>query len=215
MAEKKKIKLSKLKCNERNPRIITDAKLEKLTDSILVFPQMLELRPIVCDKEKVLGGNMRTKALKNIAKMPVEYIAERLSMMQTYKDKTEEEKAFICDFWEQWLKTKEVTIETADDLTEAQKDEFILKDNADFGKWDFDMLQKDWDEKKFEEWGVDVIFESDVDIDDFFDTLNNDEEKAEHEVIIVSIPLELREKKDEIIGKIKESIKEYDGVKVK
>jgi ParB-like chromosome segregation protein Spo0J len=59
------IKLSKLKRNPANPRILKDDKFAKLTQSIKDFPQMLEIRPIVVNDDMVvLGGNMRLKACK-------------------------------------------------------------------------------------------------------------------------------------------------------
>jgi len=58
-----KIKLSKIKKNPNNPRLIKDNKFHKLVKSIKEFPQMLEIRPIVVNKDMiVLGGNMRLKA---------------------------------------------------------------------------------------------------------------------------------------------------------
>ena len=58
-----KIKLSKIKKNPNNPRLIKDNKFHKLVKSIKEFPQMLEIRPIVVNKDMiVLGGNMRYKA---------------------------------------------------------------------------------------------------------------------------------------------------------
>jgi DNA modification methylase len=60
-----KVKLSEIKPNPKNPRLIKDEKFKKLVKSIKDFPQMLELRPIVVDENNViLGGNMRFKALK-------------------------------------------------------------------------------------------------------------------------------------------------------
>ena len=60
-----KVKLSEIKPNPKNPRLIKDDKFKKLVQSIKDFPQMLELRPIVVDENNViLGGNMRFKALK-------------------------------------------------------------------------------------------------------------------------------------------------------
>ena len=60
-----KVKLSEIKPNPKNPRLIKDEKFKKLVQSIKDFPQMLELRPIVVDENNViLGGNMRFKALK-------------------------------------------------------------------------------------------------------------------------------------------------------
>jgi len=62
---KQLIKLSKIKSNPNNPRIIKDVKFKKLVNSIREFPEMLEKRPIVVDENLiVLGGNMRTKACK-------------------------------------------------------------------------------------------------------------------------------------------------------
>ena len=58
-----KIKISKLKPNTDNPRVIKEPKFKKLVQSIKDFPEMLELRPIVVDEEMViLGGNMRFRA---------------------------------------------------------------------------------------------------------------------------------------------------------
>ena len=57
--------INEIKPNPNNPRIIKDDKFKKLVKSIQDFPQMLELRPIVIDKNNiVLGGNMRLKACK-------------------------------------------------------------------------------------------------------------------------------------------------------
>lgn len=53
--------------NPNNPRLIKDDKFKKLCQSIKDFPKMLELRPIVVDKDGViLGGNMRFRALQEL-----------------------------------------------------------------------------------------------------------------------------------------------------
>jgi len=49
---------------------------------------------------------------------------------------------------------KEVYIVQAKDLTEQQKDEFIVKDNVGFGEWDWDILANEWDTEKLENWGL-------------------------------------------------------------
>jgi DNA modification methylase len=60
---KQLVKISKVKPNKDNPRIIKDYKFDKLVNSIKEFPDMLEKRPIVVDEDMiVLGGNMRLKA---------------------------------------------------------------------------------------------------------------------------------------------------------
>jgi hypothetical protein len=60
------VKISKVKSNPDNPRIIKDDKFQKLVQSIKEFPEMLRIRPIVVNHELVvLGGNMRLKACKD------------------------------------------------------------------------------------------------------------------------------------------------------
>jgi len=51
---------------------------------------------------------------------------------------------------------KEVPIIIADKLTDAQKDEFIIKDNVGFGEWDWDLLANEWEVKDLFNWGVDI-----------------------------------------------------------
>ena len=51
---------------------------------------------------------------------------------------------------------KEVFIIKANDLTEEQKHEFIVKDNVGFGDWDWDILANEWDTEKLEDWGLDL-----------------------------------------------------------
>ncbi len=63
---KQQVKISKVKGNPNNPRIIKNDKFKKLVKSIKDFPEMLKLRPIVVDEDMmVLGGNMRLKASKD------------------------------------------------------------------------------------------------------------------------------------------------------
>jgi hypothetical protein len=59
------MKLSEIRANPNNPRLIKDEKFHKLVESIRTFPEMLNLRPIVINDDNiVLGGNMRLKACK-------------------------------------------------------------------------------------------------------------------------------------------------------
>lgn len=59
------VKISEVKPNPNNPRLVKDEKFAKLVQSIKDFPEMLELRPIVVNDDMiVLGGNMRLKACK-------------------------------------------------------------------------------------------------------------------------------------------------------
>lgn len=66
------IKLSTIKPNPNNPRIIRNEKFEKLKRSIEEFPEMMELRPIVVDETNtIIGGNMRFRALQDLGKKEV------------------------------------------------------------------------------------------------------------------------------------------------
>ncbi len=57
--------INDIKINPNNPRIIKDDKFKKLVESIKNFPEMLDIRPIVVNKDMIiLGGNMRYKACK-------------------------------------------------------------------------------------------------------------------------------------------------------
>lgn len=51
---------------------------------------------------------------------------------------------------------KELPIIVADDWTEEQKNQFLIKDNVGFGEWDWESLQIDWDVEQLSEWGLDV-----------------------------------------------------------
>ena len=58
---------------------------------------------------------------------------------------------------------KEVYILKADELTEEQQREFIVKDNVGFGEWDWDILANEWDAEQLEDWGLDGFpFEEEV-----------------------------------------------------
>ena len=52
---------------------------------------------------------------------------------------------------------KEVWILKADELTEEQQREFIVKDNVGFGEWDWDVLANEWNNQQLEDWGLDLL----------------------------------------------------------
>ena len=71
------MKLSDIKPNPNNPRVIKDEKFIKLKKSIEDFPKMMKLRPMVINEDNiVLGGNMRLKALKELGykEIPDEWV---------------------------------------------------------------------------------------------------------------------------------------------
>jgi DNA modification methylase len=50
----------------------------------------------------------------------------------------------------------DVPVKQAKDLSEAQKKEFIVKDNVGYGEWDWDDLANNWDAQELTEWGLDI-----------------------------------------------------------
>jgi ParB-like chromosome segregation protein Spo0J len=116
----KLVKIGSVKGNSRNPRFIRDEKFKKLVASLVEFPEMATLRPLVVDENMtVLGGNMRLKAMQE-------------------------------------LKWKEVPIVIAEGLTDAQKDEFVIKDNVGFGDWNWEQLANEWNAEELTRWGLEI-----------------------------------------------------------
>lgn len=152
-----KVKLSQVKTNAANPRSITGDKFNRLVDSILVFPKMLELRPIVLDgKMTALGGNQRRQALVAISKLTPEQVATRLASLDDYRKKSEGERKQLIEWWGKWLADPYAYVINASTLTEDERKQFIIKDNVSFGTWDYDVLANSWDNQKLGDWGMDV-----------------------------------------------------------
>ena len=128
-----KVSIKKIKNNPKNPRVIKNAKFMKLVESIKEFPQMLDIRPIIVNKENIiLGGNMRFRASIEAG-------------------------------------LKEVTIARVN-LTPEEEDEFIVKDNSNFGEWDWDVLANQFQLDELGDWGLDIpIYLTDDDEEPEFD----------------------------------------------
>ena len=58
---------------------------------------------------------------------------------------------------------KDVFIVKVENLTEEQKQEFIVKDNVGFGEWDWDALANEFDIEQLEDWGLDVPINDKID----------------------------------------------------
>jgi len=77
---------------------------------------------------------------------------------------------------------KEIPIIVADEWTEEQKHEFLIKDNVGFGEWDWDTLANEWDAEKLDDWGLEIpnyslgldvnnMTEDDIDLTEEFDPI--------------------------------------------
>lgn len=136
------IKTSNIKNNPNNPRTINDDKLEKLKRSIKSFPEMMEKRPMICVTD--VDGKL--------------YPLGGNMRLRAIKDLGMKE---ISKSW----------VSMADEWTEEQRREFIIKDNASLGDWDLEDLQENWDLELISEWGVDLdideVEELEAEEDDF------------------------------------------------
>lgn len=168
-----KVKISDIKLNPNNPRLIKDDKFAKLVKSVQEFPEMLEIRPIVVNSDMVvLGGNMRLKACKE-------------------------------------AKIKELTVIVADNLTEEQQREFLIKDNVSGGEWDWNLLANEWDAEQLTDWGMDIPdFSTEVDYSDKNKEIDTDFEDQKYTFKLEYTENEYTELKEKIskTGKTPEQI---------
>ena len=147
----KKVKITEVKTNPSNPRVIKDYKFKKLVKSIKEFPAMLELRPIVVNQDMVvLGGNMRLRACKEAGLKEVPIIKA--------SDLTEEQqKEFIVK----------------DNVGFGEWDWDVLAnewDNAQLGEWGLDVWQPEED--------VDYSILDEEDVDDQLQDMADGVKKA-------------------------------------
>ena len=84
---------------------------------------------------------------------------------------------------------KEVPIIKAENLTEEQQREFLIKDNVGFGEWDWDALANDWNPGDLNQWGLDVPNIDDItetkDIPDLGEVEFSEELLLEHNYIVL------------------------------
>lgn len=57
------------------------------------------------------------------------------------------------------LKYKDIPdewVKRASELTDEEKQRFIIEDNVPFGEWDWDTLANEWDAEQLTEWGLEI-----------------------------------------------------------
>jgi hypothetical protein len=235
--------LSQVKVNADNPRTISGEKFQKLINSILVFPKMMELRPVVINAQFVaLGGNMRTNALNAIAKMQAQDIASRLEQLRDYQKLTSGEKDALKKYWGAWVKKPTVHAVKADTLSPTEQQQFIVKDNVSFGAWDFDALANKFDERDLGDWGMDIWQPTEfvsspsapvgsvptqqpnypadseddgVDYDHLFEDALNTETKPRQIIIELLVDNALESELEEIKSEISGFITKFNGVTIR
>jgi len=138
------IDINKIQGNRENPRVIKDDKFKKLVRSIEEFPEMLNLRPIVVNKDMViLGGNMRHKAAKDagLKEIPI-IIAENLDEAKEREFIIKDNVGFgewdwdaLANLWEpdelyDWGLDLPLDFETVEEA-EALEDDFEVNDDIE------------------------------------------------------------------------------------
>lgn len=199
-----KAQLGEIRSNDKNPRTITDANLTKLVRSIIEFPEMLDIRPIVVDDSMtILGGNMRYRALNKIATMTIDEIRTELSSLNSFKSKTGFEVNKVLLHWENWLKSPYLPVTKASELSESDREAFIIKDNVAFGSWDFDILST-FQKEDLSDWGVltwsNIELDTTDNDDDDDDTPEVVQEEAQGGRIIILYPPERQQELLDMLG---------------
>ena len=168
-----------------NPRNITETKMELLKQNIQQYPEMLTLRGLLV--YPLDDGN---------------YIIIGGNMRYHAMQELGFSNAPCI------IIPKETSIE--------QLKAYSIIDNNGFGKWDWDMLANEWEAAQLTDWGVDLpIMESEINVDEFFDSLDDDEKDGKGEKLTVTIPESLIDKKPDIKAIIEQSLSDYNVIKVK
>ena len=97
-------------------------------------------------------------------------------------------------------------VKRADELTEEQKREFIIKDNVGFGSWEWETLANIWDVEELEEWGLDMPG-VDIDADEYGEDFNlPDGDKEPFQQMTFTLADEQAEQIKNAISDIKQTV---------
>jgi hypothetical protein len=135
---KQVIKISQVKNNPNNPRVIKDHDFYVLVNSIKTTPGFMEFRPVIIDyNNMVLCGNQRLRACI--------YLGHK----EIWTDLFTQEKADEMN--------KEAQKEGRPTKTYLEYCKAItIVDNTHAGTWDWDMLANEWDSVQLAEWSLEV-----------------------------------------------------------
>ncbi len=150
-----KVDVRELSINPINPRKIVLGQKRRLQQSIMLFPKMLYYRDIIINKDKVvLAGNQRTTVLKEIINSsPMDWMII-LQENEKWQSMTEKQRDIVIDFWKKWIEEPLIDV-TEIELNEEEEKELIIKDNNEFGEFDYDKLQQIYDEINLVNFGFD------------------------------------------------------------
>lgn len=138
--------IRKLKLNPDNPRSLSEFMEGKLIESLLVFPAMLELRPILINQEDVIiGGNQRVTCLQKILELDMNEVEDYLFNQKKFRTSSEDEKQKLLDHWRKWKKKPLVPVRILDDISAEEEKEILVKDNLHYGEDDIEIMKRHFD----------------------------------------------------------------------
>ena len=147
--------VKELTINPINPRRIVIGQKRRLQQSIMLFPKMLTYRDINVNKDNVvLAGNQRTTILKEIlTSTPMDWMVI-LQENEKWQELTEKQRDAVIEYWKAWVENPLIEVTVAD-LSEEEEKELIIKDNNEFGEFDYGKLQQIYDEINLVNFGFD------------------------------------------------------------
>lgn len=151
-----KMSVKDLVINPINPRKISTPNKHRLQQSIMLFPKMLYYRDIIVNNDNViLAGNQRVTTLLEILNTsPVDWMLV-LQENEKWLSSTEAVKDQVIDYWKKWVENPVVDVTVASDLNEDEEKELIIKDNNEFGEFDYNKLPQLFDEINLINFGFD------------------------------------------------------------
>lgn len=171
-----------------NPRLINEERMAALKKSISELPDMLALRELIVYP---LNG----KYVILCGNMRYEACVE-------------------LGFTE--VPCKVLSSETPSEVMRR----IVMVDNEEFGKTDWEAVSREWNIDELKDWGIEMstffgATDDGFELDSFFDSINNEDEKSKDEKLTITIPSEYADQKDEMKSLIESALSDYSGIKVK
>jgi len=140
-----------------NPRYIKDESFEKLTQSIIDDPEMLDLRELIVFPYKkryvIIGGNMRFRAIDYVIQMP----ASKYHALVSERKDNDDFLSWLAAM-EQIRVKKEIPCKILDHKTSTEKlKALLIKDNVSAGSWSHEDLSVYWNIDQLDYWGVEGL----------------------------------------------------------
>ena len=141
-----RVDVRNLLINPDNPRQMSEFMEGKLIESLLVFPKMLEARPILVNEDNlVLGGNQRVTVLNKILTMDENEVEDYLFNQKKFRKAPDAEKQAVMAYWREWKENPLVPVRVVGNLTKEEEKELLVKDNLHYGEDDIEIMKKHFD----------------------------------------------------------------------